>query len=65
MKIKSIMFIETILTNLWIVFDCLKRQADHNDNEILSIIEKFHEAGFIINWNGIRSNVSQRRNIDQ
>ena len=31
------------------------RQTDHNahDNEILSIIEELHEAGFIINVNGI------------
>jgi len=50
MVIKSIMFIGMILTSYWIV-RLLEdsRQASHNDNEILSIIEELHEIDFIIN----------------
>jgi len=66
MVIKSIMFIGMILTSYWIV-RLLEdsRQASHNDNEILSIIEELHEIDFIINWNGIHNYFSWHRNDEQ
>jgi len=51
---RSITFIETIPTNLWIVSDYSIHPIEQRVttliyNEILSIIEEFREAGLIIN----------------